>query len=101
MGLATVAAGGHELRELVLSADLFAVAAMQQGSKDLLAMTVAELKAELEARGEGKSGIQQVVAAPAAARSDCVRVSAPAVDLNKNSRLRRQTFTTFTILKEI
>jgi hypothetical protein len=29
---------------------------MQQGSKDLLAMTVAELKAELEVRGEGKSG---------------------------------------------
>ena len=54
--LTTVAAGGHELCELVLSADLFAAAAMQQVSKDLLAMTVAELKAELEARGEGKSG---------------------------------------------
>jgi hypothetical protein len=51
-----MAAGGHELCELVLSADLFAAAAMQQLSKDLLAMIVAELKAELEARGEGKSG---------------------------------------------
>ena len=51
-----MAAGGHELRELDLSADLFAAAKMQQVSKDLLAMTVAELKEELEARGEGKSG---------------------------------------------
>ena len=46
----------HELHELVLSADLFAAAAMQQVSKDLLVMKVAELKEELEARGEGKSG---------------------------------------------
>ena len=33
-----------------------AAAAMKQALKDLLAMTVAELKAGLEARGEGKSG---------------------------------------------
>ena len=70
------AGGGHQLRELDLSTDLFAVAAMQQVSKDLLAMTVAELKEELEARGESKSGNKAWLPAapPAAACGDRARV---------------------------
>jgi hypothetical protein len=35
---------------------LFAAAAMRAVAKDLMAMKVDELKEELEARGEGKSG---------------------------------------------
>ena len=39
-----------------LSADLFEAAAMKAVEKDLLAMKVGELKEELEARGEGRTG---------------------------------------------
>ena len=56
MGLADAAAGGRALRPTALSADLFQAAAMRAVAKDLMAMKVAELKAELEARGEGKTG---------------------------------------------
>ena len=52
MGLADVAAGGQELRATSLSADLFEAAAMRAVAKDLMAMKVAELKEELEARDE-------------------------------------------------
>ena len=56
MALADAPAGGSELRATSLSADLFEAAAMVAVSKDLMAMKVTELKEELEARGEGKSG---------------------------------------------
>ena len=57
MGLAAVPAGGAELRATSLSPDLFhEAAAMQAVDKDLMAMKVAELKDELEARGEVRSG---------------------------------------------
>ena len=56
MGLAAMPAGGPELRATSLSPDLFEAAAMQVVNKDLMAMKVAELKEELEARGEGKTG---------------------------------------------
>ena len=56
MDLADVAAGGQVLRATSLSVDLFAAAAMRVGTKDLMAMKVAELKEELEARGEPESG---------------------------------------------
>ena len=56
MGLADAAAGGPALRPTSLSPDLFAAAAMRAVAKDLMAMKVDELKEELEARGEGKSG---------------------------------------------
>ena len=39
-----------------LSSHLFEAAAMQAGTKDLMAMKVTELKEELEARGEGVTG---------------------------------------------
>ena len=39
-----------------LSADLFEAAAMKAVEKDLLAMKVGELKEELEARGEDRTG---------------------------------------------
>ena len=52
MSLAAVPAGGPELQATHLSADLFEAAAMKAVGKDLLAMKVAELKEELEARGE-------------------------------------------------
>ena len=54
--LADAAAGGPALRPTSLSPDLFAAAAMRAVAKDLMAMKVDELKEELEARGEGKSG---------------------------------------------
>ena len=58
--LAAVPAGGPELQQVHLSADLFEAAAMRVVGKDLrphnVAMKVAELKEELEARGEGKTG---------------------------------------------
>ena len=54
--LADVAAGGQELQATSLSADLFAAAAMQAVEKDLMAMKVAELKEELEAGSEAKTG---------------------------------------------
>ena len=56
MGLADVAAGGQALRTTSLSADLFAAAAMKVATKDLMAMKVAELKEELEAPDELKTG---------------------------------------------
>ena len=40
----------------ILSADIFEAAAMRVVNKDLMEMKVAELKEELEARGEGKTG---------------------------------------------
>ena len=56
MSLAAVPAGGPELQATHLSADLFEAAAMKAVGKDLLAMKVAELKEELEARGEREGG---------------------------------------------
>ena len=56
MSLAAAPAGGPELRAMSLSCDLFEAKAMQAVHKDLMAMKVAELKEELEARGEGKTG---------------------------------------------
>ena len=54
--LAEVAAGGQELQATSLSSDLFAAAAMQAVAKDLMAMKVTELKEELQARSEAKTG---------------------------------------------
>ena len=54
--LAAVPAGGPELQQVHLSADLFQAAAMRVVDKDLMEMKVAELKDELEARGEAKTG---------------------------------------------
>ena len=51
-----VAAGGQKLQATSLSKDLFSAEAMQAVAKDLMAMKVAELKEELEARGEAKTG---------------------------------------------
>ena len=56
MALAEVPARGAELQATYLSADLFAASAMKAVEKDLLAMKVAELKEELEAWGETKTG---------------------------------------------
>ena len=56
MGLSDVAVGGQELRATALSSELFEASAMRVVDKDLMAMKVAELKEELEARGEGKTG---------------------------------------------
>ena len=56
MGLAAVPAGGPALQAAHLPADLFEAAAMKAVEKDLLAMKVGELKEELEARGEGRTG---------------------------------------------
>ena len=50
------AAGGTQLRATCLSEELFAAAAMEAVQKDLMAMKVTELKEELEARGEPKTG---------------------------------------------
>ena len=41
---------------IYLSADMFEAASMQAVHKDLLAMTVVELREELEARGEPRTG---------------------------------------------
>ena len=49
-------AGGQPLRTLCLEPELFEAAAMQSVGKDLMAMTVAELKEELTARDEAVSG---------------------------------------------
>ena len=54
--LAAEPAGGPELQPAHLSPDLFEAAAMKAVEKDLLAMKVGELKEELEARGEGRTG---------------------------------------------
>ena len=51
-----VPCGGPQLRATCLSEELFAAAAMEAVQKDLMAMKVAELKEELEARGEVKTG---------------------------------------------
>ena len=50
------AAGGPQLHATSLTVDLFAAAAMRAVEKDLMAMKVAKLKEELEAREEAKSG---------------------------------------------
>ena len=50
------AAGGPQLRATCLSEELFAAAAMEAVQKDLMDMKVDELKEELEARGEVKTG---------------------------------------------
>ena len=50
------AAGGPQLRATVLTEELFAAAAMVAMQKDLMEMKVTELKEELEAREEAKSG---------------------------------------------
>ena len=47
---------GKELCATSLSPELFAAAEMRAVAKDLMAMKVAELKDELEARGEARSG---------------------------------------------
>ena len=47
---------GHELRAASLSAELFKAEAMKAVDKDLMAMKVDELKEELEARDEVKTG---------------------------------------------
>ena len=49
-------AGGPQLRTTYLSPELFEAAAMEAVSKDLMEMKVAELKEELEARDELKTG---------------------------------------------
>ena len=51
-----VAAGGPQLRETCLSSDLFEASAMQAVQKDLMEMLVRELKEELEARDQPKTG---------------------------------------------
>ena len=51
-----VAAGGPQLRETCLSSDLFEASAMQAVQKDLMNMLVRELKEELEARDQPKTG---------------------------------------------
>ena len=50
------AAGGPRLRATRLREELFAALAMQAVQKDLMSMMVTELKDELEARGEAKTG---------------------------------------------
>ena len=47
---------GPRLRATCLSEELFAAAAMQAVRKDLMSMKVTELKEELEARGEPRTG---------------------------------------------
>ena len=44
------------VRSVSLTQDLFGASTMRAVAKDLMAMKVAELKEELEAREEGKSG---------------------------------------------
>ena len=51
-----LAAGGPQLRETCLSSDLFEASAMQAVQKDLMDMLVRELKEELEARDQPKTG---------------------------------------------
>ena len=50
------AAGGPRLVATRLREELFAALAMQAVQKDLMNMMVTELKDELEARGEAKTG---------------------------------------------
>ena len=56
IGAANRAAGGLRLRATCLSEELFASVAMQAVRKDLMSMKVTELKEELEARGEPRTG---------------------------------------------
>ena len=56
IGAADRAAGGPRLHATCLSEELFAAAAMQAVRKDLMSMKVTELKEELEARGEPRTG---------------------------------------------
>ena len=49
-------AGEPRLRATCLSEELFAAAGMQTVQKDLMSMKVTELKEELEARGEPRTG---------------------------------------------
>ena len=53
---AAVAAGGPALRTTCLSEELFEAAAMRVVEKDLMAKKVADLKEELEARDEARTG---------------------------------------------
>ena len=50
------AAGGPALHTMCLTEELFAAHVMRAVDKDLMAMKVIELKEELEARDEAKSG---------------------------------------------
>ena len=50
------AAGGSQLQTASLSADMFDASQMQAVLKDLMDMTVNELREELEARGQPRSG---------------------------------------------
>ena len=56
IGAADRAAGGPRLRATCLSEELFAAVGMQAVRKTLMSMKVTELKEELEARGESKTG---------------------------------------------
>ena len=79
MRLADEAAGGHKLRAASLSSDLFKAEAMRAVDRDLMAMKVDELKEELEARDEVKTGNKAWLrAASAALCGDCA--SAPRID---------------------
>ena len=49
-------AGGPQLRPVSLPSDLFEAGGGGELDKDLMAMKVVELRAELEARGEAVSG---------------------------------------------
>ena len=54
--VAAAAAGGPELRRMVLSQELFSATAMKTVSKDLLDLKVTELKDELAAWDESTNG---------------------------------------------
>ena len=56
MGAPAVLAGGPTLSETALDTSMFEAAAMSDVKVDLMEMKVAELKQELEARGEGRTG---------------------------------------------
>ena len=51
--------GGPRLRATYLQAELFDASAMEVVEKNLMDMKVAELKEELDARGESKTGMGQ------------------------------------------
>ena len=56
IAVAAQAAGGPQLHTTFLTEDMFAAAEMRAVTVDLMKMKVAELKEELEAREEGKTG---------------------------------------------
>ena len=62
-----------------LSADLFEAAAMKAVDKDLLAMKVGELKEELEARGEGRTGNKAWLRRRLCMRQLCASTSDPRI----------------------